>query len=255
MLVLALLGFFQTNALASTKGFEATFTDIEVVIDGHGQEAVWQQANWYPLDQLILGQPVSNDDFTGRFQLAWDNNYLYLRAEISDDILIDRYADPLLRYWDDDCLEIFIDEDGSGGEHQNNFNAFAYHVALDNQVADIGPLKINKQTNEQETNFILLNDHVSSVWQRSTTAPHLITWELAIKIYSDKFKIGENKDASRVSLKEHKKLGFMLAYCDNDGSEERESFIGSTFIKGINGDKNLGYKTADVFESLILKAK
>ena len=34
--------------------------------------------------------------------------------------------------------EIFIDEDNSGGNHQFNFNAFAYHIALDNQAVDIG---------------------------------------------------------------------------------------------------------------------
>ena len=44
----------------------------------------------------------------------------------------------------------------------------------------------------------------------------------------------------------------MLAYCDNDGSLEREAFVGSTEITPINGDKNLGYITADVFEKLTL---
>ena len=44
----------------------------------------------------------------------------------------------------------------------------------------------------------------------------------------------------------------MLAYCDNDGSKERESFIGSANIKPVNGSKNLGYITADVFQQLLL---
>ena len=44
----------------------------------------------------------------------------------------------------------------------------------------------------------------------------------------------------------------MLAYCDNDGSNERESFIGSTEIEAVNGSKNLGYITADVFQQLLL---
>ncbi len=55
-----------------------------------------------------------------------------------------------------------------------------------------------------------------------------------------------------VKLFEGKKLGFMLAYCDNDGSKEREHFIGSTDIRAVKGDKNLGYKTADVFQRLQL---
>jgi hypothetical protein len=48
------------------------------------------------------------------------------------------HRDPLVQYWDDDCLEIFLDEDFSGGDHQYNHNAFAYHVSLDNQAIDIG---------------------------------------------------------------------------------------------------------------------
>jgi len=47
-------------------------------------------------------------------------------------------------------------------------------------------------------------------------------------------------------------LHFKLAYCDNDGSKERESFIGSIDIEPINGSKNLGYITADVFQQLLL---
>jgi hypothetical protein len=41
-------------------------------------------------------------------------------------------------------------------------------------------------------------------------------------------------------------------YDDNDGSKEHEHFIGSTDIKSVNGDKNLGYITADVFQKLTL---
>jgi hypothetical protein len=60
------------------------------------------------------------------------------------------------------------------------------------------------------------------------------------------------KNQQAVNLFEGKKLGFMLAYCDNDGSREREHFIGSTDIKAVNGSKNLGYITADVFQKLTL---
>jgi hypothetical protein len=45
----------------------------------------------------------------------------------------------------------------------------------------------------------------------------------------------------------------MLAYCDNDGSKEREHFISSNDIEAVNGNKNLGYITADVFQTLTLK--
>jgi hypothetical protein len=44
----------------------------------------------------------------------------------------------------------------------------------------------------------------------------------------------------------------MLAYCDNDGSKQRENFIGSHPIKAVDGDMNRGYKSADVFGKIKL---
>jgi hypothetical protein len=226
---------------------EAQKTDEKIIIDGIVDKA-WSKSAWYPIDKLILGSLSKENDFSGRFKMLWNESFLYLQAEITDDILFDQHADPLTLYWDDDCLEVFIDEDHSGGNHQFDYNAFAYHVALDNQVVDIG-----KNNKDGSVNFVLLNDHISSGWRRSKVSPNKVVWELAIKIFDDQFDDKKNDNtASSVKLKKGKTLGFMLAYCDNDGSLEREAFIGSTEILPINGDKNLGYITADIFDQLIL---
>jgi hypothetical protein len=47
-----------------------------------------------------------------------------------------------------------------------------------------------------------------------------------------------------------KKIGFMLAYCDNDTSVERENFIGSIPIAG--PEKNVGWINASVFGKYVL---
>jgi len=243
----ALLFVFSSSSWAESlagKNFVAYKAQQAIEIDGKIDEQ-WNKESWYPINQLILGQPVAKEDFSGRFKLKWDEQYLYLMAEITDDVLFDQHANPLHFYWDDDCLEVFIDEDASGGDHQFNYNAFAYHVALDNQAVDIG-----EKTPSNPSPFLTLNDHVKSKWQRSEQAPHKIVWELAIKLYDDSFQ--PEKTNTPVTLAADKVIGFMLAYCDNDGSKHRESFVGSTEIKGINGDKNLGYKTADVFATLTL---
>lgn len=221
--------------------------DLPIVIDGVANESSWQRTNWQAIDQHILGEYPKKEDFNGRFKMLWDEQQLYIMAEITDDILFDQHANPLTKYWDDDCLEIFVDEDGSGGNHQFNFNAFAYHVALDNQAVDIGEV-----TDKKNNNFILLNEHLDSYWRRSDKAPYNIIWEVALRIYDDSYQHPNVNSIQPVKLKEGKTLGFMLAYCDNDGSSTRESFIGSTKITPVNGDKNLGYITADVFEKLIL---
>ncbi|PKI17067.1 sugar-binding protein [Colwellia sp. 12G3] len=244
--VTSLLVAFSINVSA----LEAKKSPEKMAINGIADEASWQLASWQPIDQLILGEMPSKEDFSGRFKIMWDEAQLYLLVEITDDILFDQHADPRHLYWDDDCLEIFLDEDASGGNHQFNYNAFAYHVALDNQAVDIG-----EKNADGSDNFVLLNDHISSVWRRSEQSPNKVIWELAVRVYGDSFTLKTSKDIKQsqpVTLSLGKKLGFMLAYCDNDGSKEREHFIGSVDIKAVNGSKNLGYITADVFQKLTL---
>ncbi|HCM46579.1 MAG TPA: sugar-binding protein [Colwellia sp.] len=238
------------TASIHVSALEAVKSPEKILIDGLANEASWQLASWQPIDKLILGSQPSADDFSGQFKIMWDEQQLYLLVEITDDILFDQHADPRHLYWDDDCLEIFLDEDASGGNHQFNFNAFAYHIALDNQAVDIG-----EKNADGSDNFVLLNDHVTSVWRRSEKSPNKVIWEVSVRVYDDSFSLTttmQKKNPQAVTLFEGKKLGFMLAYCDNDGSKEREHFVGSTDIKAVNGDKNLGYITADVFSQLTL---
>ena len=225
--------------------FVAHHTSTPINIDGNMDEVSWEKAKWSPLFEDMIGQTFTPEDFSGQFKLLWDKNYLYLVAEITDDVLFDQHADPLYFYWDDDCLEIFIDEDGSGGNHQFNYNAFAYHVALDNQAVDIG-----EQTPSNKEPFLTLNDHITSVWKRDSNSPNKIIWEVAIKIYDDSFK--PDSGSQPLELTAGKIMGFMLAYCDNDGSKNRENFIGSTSVEALNGDKNRGYIDASVFAQLTL---
>ncbi len=237
---LSIIFSFNISALEAVKA------PGKIQIDGLANEVSWQLAKWQPIDNLILGTQPSKDDFSGRFKIMWDEEQLYLLVEITDDILFDQHADPRHLYWDDDCLEVFLDEDASGGNHQYNFNAFAYHIALDNQAVDMG-----RKNSDGSDSFVLLNDHINSSWRRNEKLPNKVIWEVAIRVYDDSFTMQMNK-LLPVSLFEGKKLGFMLAYCDNDGSKEREHFMGSTDIKAVNGNKNLGYITADVFQKLRL---
>lgn len=250
--ILALITLIYLFTSPQTLAMKVPKAKTSVVIDGQSSDLAWQQGQWHALSELIVGSQPSKTDFSGRFKMVWDKKQLYLLVEITDDVLFDQHANPLHFYWDDDCIEIFIDEDASGGDHQFNFNAFAYHVALDNQVVDIGYKKA-----DGSPDFLTLNNHISNKWQRNAHAPYVMTWELAINVYDDSFTyqtIGHKKEliGKPVKLFDGKKLGFMLAYCDNDGSKVREHFIGSTPITPVNGDKNLGYITADVFETIEL---
>lgn len=215
---------------------EVQRSEAPIIIDGVPDEAIWSQSDWHALDQVWLGAALTSEDFEGRYKLAWKEDALYLLAEIKDDKLIDIYKDPLTQWWDDDCLEIFIDEDNSGGEHQYNHNAFAYHIALDGNVVDMSTKKEGK----------LYNSHIES---KLKTEGNTTIWEVKIGIYNDSYS--DNGENEPVSLMAGKNIGFALAYCDNDTSELRENFIGSLYVDG--EDKNRGWIDANIFGTLVLK--
>ncbi|MGI9286482.1 MAG: CBM9 family sugar-binding protein [Pseudomonadales bacterium] len=217
----------------------APLAKITPNVDGVADESIWKKAKWQAIDNRWLGPEYSNKDFSGRFKVVWTEKKLYILGEFVDDTLLDIYRNPLQQYWDDDCLEIFLDENHSGGEHQYNHNAFAYHVSLDNQAIDIG-------TDKKPHNY---SHHVDSRWMQQGNK---IIWELGIDIYTDSYQDGSENNQP-VSLSAGKTMGLMLAYCDNDGSKLRENFIGSESVPG--GDKDRGWIDAGLFGTLQLVDK
>lgn len=207
-----------------------------IVVDGRADDPVWAEAAWGDIDHVWLGAPPSADDFTGRYKIAWTPERLCLLVEIRDDVVSDQYSDPLSNYWQDDCVEVFIDENASGGNHQYSYNAFAYHVALDGTAVDAGADGRTKN----------LSDHMEVAriengdWN---------TWEIAIRIFGEDFS-DTRLDNVPLTLGAGKVMGFMVAYCDNDGTYDRQNFVGSIFIAG--RDKNVGWINASVFGSLEL---
>lgn len=206
------------------------------VIDGIADESQWALAEWRPIDHIWLGGELGEDDFSGRYKVLWTRERIYLLVEFVDDVLVDFHRNPLIQYWDDDCLEIFIDEDHSGGDHQYNHNAFAYHLSLDNQAIDIG-------TDRQARSY---SHHVKSLWRQQGEK---VVWEVAIDIYSDDYR-DDSSDNKPVLLNQGKRMGFMVAYCDNDHSELREHFIGSEDAGEEHRDR--GWIDANMFGTLEL---
>ncbi len=205
-------------------------------IDGIADEVAWAQAAWQEVDQLWLGPEFNAADYSGRYKVVWTPESIFILFEFVDDVLYDGHRDPLVQYWDDDCLEIFIDEDFSGGDHQYSHNAFAYHLSLDNRAIDIG---VDQQARDY-------SHHVESNWKQSIEG---ITWEVAITVYADDY-VDDSESNQPVTLSPGKIMGLMVAYCDNDGSELRENFIGSESVP--SGAKDRGWIDAGLFGLLEL---
>jgi len=101
-------------------------TTEELTFDGISDEPVWENSRWYYIDQVWIPYRAALPaaDFSGRFKVAWSeaDNLLYFFAETSDDVFVDGYeysSDPSSGggYPDYDILEVFIDENKSGGKH------------------------------------------------------------------------------------------------------------------------------------------
>jgi hypothetical protein len=194
--------------------YKAMYTLTAPDVNGIGDESCWNTVEWAPINvEWFTNAPdCPPDDFSGRFKVVWTEERLYILVEIVDDILNEDIIDPLYKYWEDDCLEVFIDENRSGGDHKYNYNAFAYHIgAVTKDIVDIG---IDKKPH-------LFNDHAQvAITNVGTT----YTWEIGFLIYGDNFVYGGNNVPE--ILFEGKKMGLSLAYCDDDGNG-RENFIGT----------------------------
>jgi hypothetical protein len=214
----------------------AKITTETMLIDGRANEATWASAEWRTINIPWIGSLPNPADCSGRYKLAWDANYLYLLAEITDDVVIDTHALWSDNYWNDDCLELFLDENRSGGDLGNNYNAFAYHISLSGDVVAGGPGGTQRY-----------NDNIA-VARFDNGNVH--TWELRIKV--------ANESNVPVALTPGKLIGFTLAYNDTDmlSNSTRETMLCSGDVPVPNSksqtDKNVGYLTANYYQELTL---
>lgn len=224
----------------SNNRYGAPRTLTAPVIDGVA-DSLWDAAKWDSIPYAYIGTAPTKADFAGRYKVMWDSGHVYMLVEIVDDSVSDTHADPLDNYYNDDALELFVDENHDGGNHQYNFKAWAYHISTrkdasgNHDVVDAGTDQKNH----------LFNDHFKVA--RSQKG-HVSLWELSMLIYGDDYTLaGPN---TPLVLAAGKIMGFTMAYCDNDGGATRENFMGSVNTPG--HFRNEGYIDATCFGALEL---
>jgi hypothetical protein len=207
-------------------------------LDGSAADDIWEQIEWAPMNQIWKGQPANAKDFEGKYKLAWDENNLYIVAEITDDSLADAHPDGLNHFWDDDALVIFLDQDASGGPHAASHNAFAYHVALDGRVADF----------LSDSAYQFFDQHCVC---RRTTREGISVWEVALQVHDGDRYTPDGENIPKM-LTQNKKMGLALAYIDFDGRGfEPDNVFGNLPIG--NQDPQVAWKNADAFGILVLQ--
>ena len=228
--------------LSENTPFVAREATTAPVIDGDNSDDCWKTADWYPIDQTWIpyGDSVPESDFKGRFKVMWSpsENLLYYTVEIQDDAFIDGYLWPGGGYPNYDIVEIFLDEDHSGGPHvfdtstENAENAFSYHIAAtcpangevsnDFVVCDIAG---TSWSNEIIPNYA---SHFPEFAMKKNGNTYI--YEFSLQVHNDTY-VDANPDASRVTLTEGKIMGMSVAYCDNDKDDgQRDNFFGSVWV-------------------------
>ncbi|NQT25310.1 T9SS type A sorting domain-containing protein [candidate division KSB1 bacterium] len=229
--------------------------DVEIppVIDGIGSDPGWADVPWQTIDQVWIpyGGTLDPSDCSGRYKVIWSSteNLLYFLIEVTDDIGVDGYIPgQTADIYHFDMVEVFIDENDSGGKHTfdgtgstgeqygyNAENAFAYHIYADIPTGGgvttecyVGDIAGSGWGDRQDPNYA---DHLPEFAFRNEG--NIYTREFSLSVYDDTYN--ENPpETSRVELAEGKLMGLSIAICENDGINEnpktRDNFLGSVWV-------------------------
>jgi hypothetical protein len=221
------------------------------VIDGVGTDLCWDSAAWNPMPYAWkpYAEIIDSTDFHGRFKAVWNRqqNLMYFLFEITDNKFVNGYVFskgngdyPLY-----DVVEIFIDENHSGGEHSVSNNAFAYHITSGNATTYFDVVDIWPDWN-WSSNRVNYKDHFPE-FKRSNTG-NVYTWEFSMMVLTDAFTPDFAPSGFKSVLQADKEMGFSAAYCDNDHSAanpQRDHFVGSKYLTEANSDAS--WQNASVF--------
>ncbi|MBN2010569.1 T9SS type A sorting domain-containing protein [candidate division KSB1 bacterium] len=222
-------------------------------INGIGDDPCWGQIDWQTIDQTWIpwGGDYAADDFSGRYKVVWSSteNLLYFLVEVVDDIAVGGYRiGQTADIYHFDMVEVFIDEDKSGGLHvfdgqgrdaqswgTNAENAFAYHIYADfpanNEVTTTCYVGDQAGTSWSDLRSPNYAGHFPQFALRKTDT--LYTREFSLIVYNDTYT-EPNIDVSRAQLAAGKVMGLSLACCENDDPDEnpkeRDNFFGSVWV-------------------------
>ncbi|HDQ46307.1 MAG TPA: T9SS type A sorting domain-containing protein [bacterium] len=241
-----------TQAQDDTVRVENVLSAVPVV-DGLDDDPCWRDVRWQPIDQVWIpyGTAVDSSDYWGRYKVVWssETNLLYFLIQVHDDIAVGGFIPGITaeshHY---DIVEVFIDEDNSGGLHvfdgtgatatqygTNAENAFAHHIYADfpedGGVTTVCYVDDIAGTGWHDRRPVFNTQHLPEFALRRQGDQY--TREFSLKVYDDTYDPAD-MEASRVLLIQGKVMGLSVAVCDNDDLHEepksRDKFFGSVWV-------------------------
>lgn len=135
-------GRIPVPALSFNPGHYICYrTSAEMIIDGHITDSEWSLAPWSNLFTDIEGDLKPKPLHDTRIRMLWDDNYLYVAAELIEPHIWAtlRQRDTIIFY--DNDFEVFIDPDGdTHGYYEFEMNAYntVWDLLLTTPYRDFG---------------------------------------------------------------------------------------------------------------------
>ncbi len=92
-------------------------TNTKLVIDGKLEDAAWQQAAWTDDFTDIEGDKKPKPPLRTRVKMLWDQQYLYIAAELEEPNIWGRLLQRDTIIFHDNDFEVFIDQDDDAKEY------------------------------------------------------------------------------------------------------------------------------------------
>ena len=98
-----------------------------VVIDGMADD-LWSESRENKIGNVVYLPPSNDEDLSASYKAMWDEKNLYVLVDVTDDSLKNDSDSDL--WYQDDCVEVFIDADNSKSESYDDNDA-QYHFDWD----------------------------------------------------------------------------------------------------------------------------
>lgn len=113
------------GALAPVETVVAPRASSPLTIDARADEPAWTEAEWASEFVDITGDPDLKPTLKTRVKLLWDDDYLYLYAELEETNVVAHLTERDAIIWKENDFEVFIDPDGDG----ENYFEFEWNAA------------------------------------------------------------------------------------------------------------------------------
>ncbi|ASZ10178.1 carbohydrate-binding family 9-like protein [Chitinophaga pendula] len=141
LLLPALASLFSLNAYTQSPAsqspdpstpllYTCQRTNAPLTIDGKGEETAWRQAAWTLDFQDIESSKKPFPNLRTRVKMLWDDQYLYLLADIEEPHIWARLQQHDTIIYHDNDFEVFIDPDGDTHQYYE-LEINAYNTVMD----------------------------------------------------------------------------------------------------------------------------